>query len=73
MIGKIFGAAVGRRMAGRYGGGRGMLLGAMAPMIARRAFGPLGLALAGGYVAKKVYDRRRARTQRNYTTQTDFD
>ena len=73
MIGKIFGAAVGRRMAGRYGGGRGMLLGAMAPMIARRAFGPLGLALAGGYVAKKVYDRRRARDRRVDTDTGSFD
>lgn len=63
MIGKIFGAAVGRRLAGRYDGGRGMLVGALAPMILRRAFGPLGLALAGGYVAKKVWDRRnRGRT-----------
>jgi hypothetical protein len=58
MIGKIVGAAVGRRLAGRYTGGRGMLLGALAPVIAKRAFGPLGLALAGGWVAKKVWDRR---------------
>ena len=62
MIGKIIGAAVGRRMAGRYGGGKGMLIGALAPMIARRAMGPLGLALAGGWAAKKYYDSRRSRT-----------
>jgi len=62
MIGKIVGAAVGKRLAGRYGGGRGMLIGAIAPMIARRAFGPLGLALAGGYVAKKYYDSRKLRS-----------
>lgn len=66
MIGKIVGAAVGRRLAGRYEGGRGMLIGALAPMLMRRAFGPLGLALAGGYVAKKVWDRR----NRNRTTPT---
>ncbi len=58
MIGKMVGAAVGRRLAGRYEGGRGMLIGALAPMLVRRAFGPLGLALAGGYVAKKAWDRR---------------
>lgn len=58
MIGKIVGAAVGRRLAGRYTGGRGMILGALAPVIAKRAFGPLGLALAGGWAAKKVWDRR---------------
>jgi hypothetical protein len=67
MIGKIFGAALGRHVAGRYGGGRGALMGMMVPVIARRAFGPLGLALAGGYMAKKYYDGRRARTGRRYT------
>jgi hypothetical protein len=61
MIGKIVGAAVGRRLAGRYEGGRGMLIGALAPMLVKRAFGPLGLALAGGYVAKKAWDRRQRR------------
>jgi hypothetical protein len=64
MIGKLIGAAVGRRIAGRSEGGRGLLIGALAPVIAKRAFGPLGLALAGGYVAKKIWDRRqRGRTQ----------
>lgn len=62
MIGKIIGAAVGRRVAGRYGGGKGMILGALAPVIARRAMGPLGLALAGGWAAKKYYDTRKLRT-----------
>jgi hypothetical protein len=63
MIGRIFTAALGRRLAGRNEGGRGLLIGALAPAIARRAFGPLGLAVAGGYVAKKIYDRRRGRTR----------
>jgi len=62
MIGRIFTAALGRRLAGSNNGTRGALLGAFAPVIARRAFGPLGLALAGGYVAKKIYDRRKGRT-----------
>lgn len=62
MIGKIVGAAIGKKVAGRYGGGKGMLLGALAPMIARRAFGPLGLALAGGWAAKKYYDSRKLRS-----------
>ncbi len=61
MIGKIIGAAIGRRVAGRYNGGKGMLVGALVPMIARRALGPLGLALAGGYAAKKYYDTRKLR------------
>lgn len=64
MIGKIIGAAIGQRVARRYGtGARGALVGAMAPMVARRLFGPLGLALAGGYAAKKYYDSRRTRVQ----------
>ena len=63
MIRNIIGAAVGRRLAGRFGGTRGLLIGAAAPWIARRAFGPVGLAVGGGYLAKKLYDRRRGRVQ----------
>jgi uncharacterized membrane protein YebE (DUF533 family) len=60
MIGKILGAAVGERVARRYGtGARGAIVGALVPVVARRMFGPLGLLVAGGYVAKKYYDRRK--------------
>jgi hypothetical protein len=63
MIGKIAGAVLGRKLAGRYNGGTGLLVGALAPAIARRAFGPVGLAVGGAWVAKKLWDRRnRART-----------
>lgn len=62
MIRSLIGAALGRRIAGRSNGVRGALLGAATPWIARRAFGPLGLAIGGGYLAKKLYDRRRDRT-----------
>ena len=62
MIGKIAGAFIGNKIASRYGtGGKGAVIGALAPMVARRAFGPLGLALAGGYAAKKFYDSRKLR------------
>ena len=63
MIGRFIGAAIGRRMASRNNGAKGMILGALAPTIARRAFGPLGLAIGGGYLAKKYYDGRKARRQ----------
>ncbi len=64
MLGRIAGAFIGNKIAGRYGtGGRGMIIGALAPALARRAFGPLGLVLAGSYVAKKVYDRNKRRTR----------
>ena len=60
MIGKIVGGLVGKRVAERYGNGlKGAVIGAAIPVVARRAFGPLGLILAGGYVAKRIYDSRR--------------
>jgi hypothetical protein len=63
MFGRIIGAAVGRRLAGPNSGTTGALLGYLAPAIARRGLGPLGLLLAGGYVARKVIDRRRSRRE----------
>jgi hypothetical protein len=63
MFGKLAGAYVGRKLARRNEGGTGLLLGALAPVIARRAFGPVGLAVGGAWVAKKLWDRRgRARS-----------
>ena len=62
MIGKIIGAVAGKKIAERYGNGtKGALIGAAAPFLLRRAFGPLGLAVGGGYLAKKYYDSRKAR------------
>ena len=61
MFGKILGAVIGRRVAGRHSGTAGALLGAALPMIARRGLGPLGLALGAGWAAKKVYDSSQAR------------
>jgi len=63
MIGKLIGAAIGRRVAGRYSGTQGAIVGALVPFVARRTFGPLGLAIGGGYLAKKLYDSRRNRTR----------
>ena len=60
MIAKILGALAGRRIAGRHSGAKGALIGAAIPSIARRGLGPLGLALAAGWGAKKLYDRRQA-------------
>ena len=65
MIGKIVGAVIGEKVAERYGrGGKGALIGALLPVVARRAFGPLGLVVGGAYLGKKYYDsrKRRART-----------
>ncbi|WP_310468197.1 hypothetical protein [Sphingomonas sp.] len=61
MLGKIAGALIGNRIAGRHSGAKGALIGAGVAAIARRGLGPLGLALALGYGAKKLYDRRGGR------------
>ena len=61
MIGKIVGASLGKRLAGRNEGVKGALIGAAAPWLLRRAFTPLGVAALGAYGAKRYYDRRRAR------------
>lgn len=62
MFGKLIGALVGREIDRRDGRGglKGALLGA-ATVGAMRRMGPLGLALGGAYVAKRMFDRRRER------------
>ena len=63
MLGKIAGALIGRRMAGRNSGATGAMLGAGAVALGRRGLGPLGTAMALGWGARKLYqwnrDRRR--------------
>ncbi|GAA4012782.1 hypothetical protein GCM10022280_08530 [Sphingomonas swuensis] len=61
MLGKIAGALLGRRLAGRNDGLKGALLGAAGARLAARGFGPLGTALAVGYGAKKLYEWNRDR------------
>lgn len=61
MLGKILGAIAGKKLAGRNNKLGGALIGAAVPAIARRGLGPLGLALAAGWGAKKLIDYRRAR------------
>ena len=65
MLGKIIGARIGQRLAGRNQGLRGAAIGAAAPWLLRRAFTPLGVAALGAWGAKKYYDRRRARRGRD--------
>lgn len=61
MLGKILGAMAGEKFAGRNNKVTGALVGAAIPVIARRGLGPLGLALAAGYGAKKLIDYSRGR------------
>lgn len=60
MFGKIAGAFIGSKVAGRQSGAKGALLGLGIAAIARRGLGPLGLALGAGWAAKKFYERRQA-------------
>ena len=58
MFGRILGAIVGEKLAGRNSRAKGALIGAAIPMIARRGLGPISLVLGAGWLAKKLYDRR---------------
>ena len=61
MLGKIAGAFLGRRIAGRGDGLKGAILGAAGARVAARGLGPLGTALMVGYGAKKLYEWNKAR------------
>jgi hypothetical protein len=58
MLGKIIGAIVGEKLANRNNKLTGALVGAAVPAIAKRGLGPLALAVAVGWGAKKLWDRR---------------
>ena len=66
MLGKIAGAIIGEKIAGRNQGVRGALLGAGIASIARRGCGPLALALGAGWAAKKMWDKRQDRRHPHY-------
>ena len=69
MIGKIAGALIGKRLAGRNSGAKGAVLGYGAAALARRGLGPLGLALGLGWGVKKLWDRRQARRNPAYPSE----
>ena len=66
MLGKLAGAYVGEKMAGRDRGLRGAILGAGVAAVARRGLGPLALALGAGWAAKKMWDKRQERRNTHY-------
>ena len=61
MFGKIAGALIGEKIAGRNSGARGALLGAGVAAVARRGLGPLAGALALGWGAKRLWEWRKRR------------
>lgn len=64
MLGKILGAIAGEKIAGRNRKVAGALVGAAIPAIAKRGLGPLAVAVAAGWGAKKLVERRRERKGR---------
>ena len=62
MFGKLAGAFIGRRIAGRQSGAKGALLGYGIAALARRGLGPLAAVAAIGWGAKKLYERRGRQT-----------
>jgi hypothetical protein len=62
MLGKMLGAFIGEKIAGPNRKLTGSLIGAAVPAVAKRALGPLVLAAAAGWGAKKLWDRRRNRS-----------
>ena len=61
MLGKLAGAFIGNKMAGRNNGLRGALVGAGVAAIARRGLGPLALVAGAGWAAKKIMEKRQRR------------
>lgn len=61
MFGKLAGAWLGSRIAGRNSGVKGAALGIGAAALARRGLGPLALGAAAVWGARKLMARRRSR------------
>ena len=66
MLGKIAGAMLGRRLAGRNSGFKGAALGYGTAALARRGFGPLAVVAVLGWGANKLMERRRMRRSPAY-------
>ena len=75
MIGKVLGAFVGDKLAKQttaFGGPTGAAAGVIAASVLRRMSLPAMIALgAGGYVAKKLYDKYGDRLTGEATTDSD--
>ena len=61
MFGKIAGAWLGSKVAGRNSGFKGAALGYSAAALARRSVPALAAVAVGGWAFRKLRDRRRAR------------
>ena len=59
MIGKLFGAWLGEKVAGKNEGAKGAILGYGAAALAKRSVPTLAAVALGGWAFKKWRDRRR--------------
>jgi hypothetical protein len=59
MIGKLFGAWLGEKVAGRNSGAKGAVLGYGAAALAKRSVPTLAALALGGWAFKKWRDRKR--------------
>ena len=60
MIGKLFGAWLGEKVAGRQEGAKGAMLGYGAAALAKRSVPTLAAVALGGWAFKKWREKRRA-------------
>jgi hypothetical protein len=60
MIGKLFGAWLGEKAAGRNSGAKGAILGYGAAAVAKRSIPALAALALGGWAFKKWRERRRS-------------
>ena len=61
MLGKIAGAVLGQRLAGRHSGAKGALIGYGAAALARRSVPALAAVAALGWGVNKLVERRNRR------------
>jgi hypothetical protein len=61
MIGKLFGAWLGNKAAGRHEGAKGAILGYGAASLARRSVPALAALTVGGWAFRKWREHRRSR------------
>ena len=60
MIGKLFGAWLGNKVAGKHEGAKGAMLGYGAAAVAKRSVPTLAALALGGWAFKKWRERRRS-------------
>jgi hypothetical protein len=69
MIGKLFGAWLGKKAAGKNEGAKGAILGFGAAALAKRSAPTLAALALGGWAFKKWRDRRRGRRSPVYPSE----